>query len=178
MTRALALGVSLALYGSSPAAACILAEPWVPALPNETAEQYAERRSQAFGDRDTIWEYNRQQALVEKASGAFLGEVLTSIVTPENRSVATVKPLTAVKRAFPAQPVRLETYALPGCVPFPAIDGEGALAKKGDLVFVFTGLEPHPEFRPRGIDSLKASRILDETLVEALKKYGLEASGE
>ena len=149
----------------------------MPQLPNETAEQHAERRSQAQVDRDTIWEYNRQEALVENASRTFLGEVSMSTVTAAGRSIATVKPVLAVKGTLPAQAVRLENYPVAGCAPFPAIDGEGALAKKGDLVFVFTGLEPHPEFRPRGIDSLMTRRILDETLVEALKNYGLEDAG-
>jgi hypothetical protein len=151
----------------------------VPRLPNETAEQHAGRRNQAASDRSTIWEYQRQEALVEKAMGAFLGEVLTSTVN-NRRTVAMVKPLLAVKGTLPAQPLRLENYDLPGhCVPFPAIDGEGALGQKGDLVFVFTGLETHPVFRPRGIDSLKTSRtILNQTLVKALKRYGLKDTAE
>ncbi|MGI8704482.1 MAG: hypothetical protein ACR2JJ_01555 [Sphingomicrobium sp.] len=176
--RVWVVGAFLAIGVSWPAAACILVPPWVPKLPNETAEQYAERRDQAYDDREAVWEFNRQQALVEKASDAFLAEVVASTVTSEGHNVATVKPVLVVKGTLPDQLVRLETYSLPGCVPHPAIDGEGALAKKGDLVFAFTGLEPHAEFRPRGIDSLKTGRILSETLVEILKAYGLEEADE
>lgn len=144
-------------------------------LPNESDKEARERFEQTHADLWVIRNYEREAANLKGASIVYLARVVASEPwSMGKRGVpwVVVEPLQGIKGHRPTKRLTLTTIDPGGGSCTEAGDGAAPFATVGTLVFVFEGLPKSADYRPNGIDSLRATSVRTFELLEVLRKLG------
>ncbi|HUE79507.1 MAG TPA: hypothetical protein VMN38_07740 [Sphingomicrobium sp.] len=144
-------------------------------LPEETEAEARTRSEAIFREGFVIRHWARESFDIKNASTVYIGRVVANDrgQGTGSRPSSTVEPIEAIVGSLPSGRRKLAEALGHSCSNYGDGygDGEGSAAKVGSLVVVFEGL-PKSQERPNGIDSLRATSIRNDDLLERLQRHG------
>ena len=158
---------------TAPAIACET-QPDISQLPGETPNEAALRFQKTFADQSIIDAYEREKYGLDHALLIYVAKVIKADVGHFSVPLdvwpsATVQPLAAIKGVLPKMSRHLVITALTSCGL--RGDGDAANAALGTIVVVFEGL-PKSEWRPNGLDSIRATDARTFELLDPIYPFG------